>query len=174
MIGVVKTLRSYKKRALNLAPPHLHRYFEERLLAASWYPEEDFRDLTLLLGRLMAVNVEGNVWRVIGAMGAARDFQTTYAAVIRRGDPERTLRRFPDGWRMYRDSGRLVLEEAREGFARVAVYEYPVMCAQLADVNAAYLEGALKAAGARARAEVVTFDGSSAVWHLAWEMAPAG
>ena len=169
MVGLVKALRAQRKRALEMAPPHLCHYFDDRLLVGSWYPEEDFRDLTLLLGRLTAPSVQGNVWRMIGTLGAQRDFAGIYAAMIRKGQPEWTLRFFPDGWRQYRDSGRLVLEELREGFAVMTLHEYPVMCRALADVNAGYFEAALTVAGAvDARVDVVTHDSSSARWELSW------
>jgi hypothetical protein len=47
----------------------------------------------------------------MGVSGAERDYKGIYAAFIPKGQPERTLRLFPDGWRQYRDSGRMVLEE---------------------------------------------------------------
>lgn len=175
LIGVVKALRAHRPRAQNLAAQHLRHYFDEdqRLLAGTWYPEVDFRDLTLLLGRLAAPSVKGNVWRAIGAAGAERDFAGTYRAVIRLGDVEGTLRRLPDGWRLYRDSAKMAIEQMEPGFAHVALYDYAVMCPELAELNAAYLEGAIKAAGARgSRVEVLRSDGSSAHWQLLWQSGP--
>lgn len=169
MIGLVKALRAHRPRSFNLAPQHLKHYFEARLLAGNWYPEADFRDLTLLLGRLVGPTVKGNVWRLIGDLGAQRDFATTYAAFIRHGDPMGTLRRMPEGWRLYRDAAKMVVEEVEPGFARIALYDYSVMCPELADVNAAYFEGALKAAGAQGtRVEVMRCDAISARWEAFW------
>jgi uncharacterized protein (TIGR02265 family) len=174
LIGVVKALRSHCPRSLNLAPQHLRHYFDDRVLAGAWYPEADFRDLTLLLGRMLAPSVKGNVWRLIGALGAERDFAGTYRAVIRLGDVEGTLRRFPEGWRLYRDAAKMVIEEVLPGFARVALYDYAVMCQELAELNGAYLEGAVRAAGAQdVRVEVVRCDAISARWELFWQAVPA-
>lgn len=169
LIGVVKALRAHRERATKLAPPHLLPYLEQRLLVSAWYPEADFRDLMLLLGRMLAPSVKGNVWRLLGSLGAQRDFTGIYAGLLRKGDPERTLRILPDGWRQYRDKGQLSLEELGKGAAQLTLREYPLMCSELAEVNAGYFEGTLQVAGAAtAQVDVITFDNNSAYWRLSW------
>jgi uncharacterized protein (TIGR02265 family) len=170
LLGVVKALRAQRGRAAELAPAHLRRYFEERVLAASWYPETDFRDLLLLLGRMAAPGVKGNVWRLIGQMGAERDFKGIYASLIRPGDVPGTLRLFPSAWRQFRDQSQLGCEELGPGAAQLTLRDYPVNCRELAEVNAAYFETALRLAGGTSvSVTVVSWDDSSACWQVRWE-----
>lgn len=170
LLGIVKALRSQKKRALELAPLQLRRYLDERILAATWYPETDYRDLTLLLGRVAAPAVKGSVWRMIGRVGAERDFTGIYAGMIRIGDPEGTLRLFPSAWRQFRDKSQLSFEELAPGSAQLSLRDYPVCCRELCEVNAGYFEGALRVAGAESPSvNVMAWDESSAHWHLQWK-----
>jgi hypothetical protein len=170
VIGVVKALRAQRSRAAERAPAHLRHYFEERVLAASWYPEKDFRDLVLLLGRLTATEVKGSVWRMIGHLGAERDFQGIYASLIRPGDVAGTLRLFPSAWRQFRDQSLLSCEELGVGSAQLSLREYAVNCRELTEVNAAYFETALRLAGAKsASVTVMAWDDSSVHWQVRWE-----
>ncbi|HEX6242447.1 MAG TPA: DUF2378 family protein [Polyangiales bacterium] len=168
LLGVVKALRAQGSRARELTPARLQGYFEARILAPTWYPEADFRDLLLVLGRL-SPNVKGNVWRRIGNMGAERDFKGIYAAMIRPGDPEGTVKLFPVGWRQYRDTSELMYEGLGAGAAQLSLREYPINCRELTEVNAGYFETALRLAGAAEPQVTVTmWDEGSAHWHLRW------
>ena len=170
LLGVVKALRAQGGRSAEHAPAHLRRYFEERVLAASWYPETDFRDLLLLLGRLAAPGVKGSIWRMIGQLGAERDFKGIYASLIRQGDVPGTLRLFPSAWRQFRDQSQLSCEELGLGTGELALREYPVNCRELAEVNAAYFETALRLAGANSvGVTVASWDASSARWQVRWD-----
>ena len=169
LVGVVKALRAQGNRARELTPTRLKGYFDARILAASWYPETDFRDLLLLLGRIVAPSIKGNVWRWIGYMGAERDFKGIYAAMIRPGDPEGTIKLLPLGWRQYRDTSELHYEGLGSGSAQVSLREYPVNCRELTEVNAGYFETALRLAGAfDPKVTIMAWDESSAHWHFGW------
>jgi len=81
-----------------------------------------------------------------------------------------TLRLFPTAWRQFRDQSQLACEEVGPGAAQVTLREYPVNCRELCEVNAAYLETALRLAGARtASVTLVSWDNSSACWQARWE-----
>jgi hypothetical protein len=123
----------------------------------------------LVLGRVISPGIKGNVWRWIGDMGAERDFKGIYAAMIRPGDPEGTVKLFPLGWRQYRDTSELTCEGLATGAAQVSLREYPVNCRELTEVNAGYFETALRLAGAvEPKVNVMAWDESSAHWHLRW------
>lgn len=169
LLGLVKALRGMRDRATPALAPHLQHYLHERLTMAGWYPEEDARDLTLVLGTLLAPVVDGNVWRFIGQSGAERDFAGVYAALVRRGDTVWTLRQSPGGWRLFRDSGQLVVDTLRPGFAEMSLLDYPTLCAELAEVNAGYFEGLLRVSGAmRYRVEVNEIGPTLARYALSW------
>lgn len=173
LLGVVKALRAQRERAHELAPAHVRQYFDQRVLAASWYPEADFRDLILLLGRVAAPGVKGSVWRMIGKAGAERDFHGVYAGMVRKDDPDGTLRLFPSAWRQFRDKSLLSCEQLGPGSAQLSLRDYPVSCREMAEVNAGYFEAALLIAGARlALVKVMAWDESSAHWHVQWTSGP--
>ena len=170
MIGVVKALRSLGEVARRSADAHLQVYFEEHLQVSSWYSEKDNRDLTLLLGELLRSSVRGDVWHALGATGAERDFTGAYAAAVRVGDPEWTIRRMPEGWRQFHDSGDLSVVDSARGTARMRLTAFPVMCPQIAQVNAGYFEGVLRVVGvSQPRVEVLSSDARSAAWKLTWK-----
>lgn len=170
VLSVVKALRSVREAAEARAPAHLTQYLNERILLASWYPETDFRDLVLLLGSIVGSSVEGNVWRWIGETGAERDFNGIYASMVRKGDTRWTVQQMPVGWRLYRDSSVLSVHDLSDGHAELAVRGYPVMCPELAEVNAGYFAGALRASGATSYAvRVLKVDERSARYALNWE-----
>jgi uncharacterized protein (TIGR02265 family) len=169
LLGVVKALRAQGSRARELTPVRLQSYFDARILAPTWYPEADFRDLLLVLGRVIAPSIKGNVWRYIGNMGAERDFKGIYAAMIRPGDPEGTLKLFPVGWRQYRDKSELSYEGLGPGAGQLSLRDYAVSCRELTEVNAGYFEAALRLAGALdPKVSVMAWDASSAHWHFRW------
>ena len=53
VISVVGFLRGRKERSRELLPARLHGYLDRKLLASSWFPEADFRDLLKGLSRLV-------------------------------------------------------------------------------------------------------------------------
>lgn len=173
LLGVVKALRKLRAVSAFDVPAHLERYFAERLVVGAWYPEIDLRDLVLLLGGLLAGHVEGNVWRYIGRSGAEQDFDGIYSALVRPGDTEWTVRRMSHGWRQYRDHGELTVQMLGDGRAALELSDYEVMCPELAEVNAGYFEGTLRASGARdPSVEIVASDSRSAGFIASWQPSP--
>lgn len=65
--------------------------------------------------------------------------------------------------------GVLTVDDTQPGSARIVLVQYPVMCSELAAVNAGYFETALTIAGAQqAEVEVLTCDTKSARWQARW------
>lgn len=166
---LVQAMAGLSAQGALVVPDHLQRYLDDTILASSWYPEHDFRDMMLLVGRAVQATVDGNVWRYLGKMGAARDSAGLYANWVRSGDPERTLRYLGQGWSAVRDSGRLTVTIAGPKHAEVVVRLYPVMCPELAETNAGYIEELLRATGARdVEAQVREITAGGARWKVTW------
>lgn len=169
-MGVVKPLRGLREQAVAQVPDHLRDYLTERVLTGGWYPEKDYCELLLLLGRLVAPTVQGSVWRFLGATGADRDFGGIYSALVRQGDPAWTVRQMPAGWSLIRDNGRLTVAELEEGRAELTLRAYPFIGPEIAEVDAAYFEGALRAAGVEgARGTVRSLEPDGARFVLRWD-----
>lgn len=148
LADLVRALRGLHKQRLVDVPPELDRYLQEKVLVSNWYPESDFRDLMLLVGRALQPSVQGSVWRLLGKQGAERDAGGVYAAWIRKDDPARTLQFVCQGWGTVRDSGRLQVTMLAPNRAELAIRAYPVMCSELAETNAGYFASMLEACGA--------------------------
>lgn len=170
LADVIVAVRDLRDKAGLVVPEHLQRYLdEETVLYSNWYSESDFRDLILLLGRALQLKVEGNVWRMLGKQGAVRDVAGVYAAWVRGGDPERTLQKLGQGWSAVRDSGRVTVAGLGPGQAELTLKAYPVMCPELAELNAGYIEEMLKASGAKdAGVRVLEVLESGCRWKVSW------
>ena len=143
---------------------------QERLLVGAWYPEEDFRDLTLILGPVLEKQFPGNPWRLIGETGAESDISVIYASRVRVGDTRWTVEQTPAGWSLFHDSGTLTVTEITDNSATIVLTGYSAICRELAEVNAGYYNGLLKASGASStRVEVDEVRADRVKWSLSWE-----
>jgi len=128
-------------------PEHLEHYLKDDVLISNWYPEADFRDLMLIVGRALQPTMKGSVWRAFGKQGAARDVAGVYASWMRKGDPERTLQLLIQGWTAIRDTGRLTTQLIAPNHVEIVLRAYPVMCPELAETNAGYIAEMVRACG---------------------------
>lgn len=97
VLPAVKLLRGRKDRAAGLLPPQLHHYLEERIVVASWYPEEDVIGLIGVIAKLLPELG----FETMGAVTARTHLEGVYADLLRRNSPTRarTL------WKTQHDSG---------------------------------------------------------------------
>ncbi len=105
-------------RLRTLAPPHILELLDSRsFVAVGWYPLAWYRDL--VAAALEAAN-EGVLFaRELGRDGTAADFRGVYRLLKFVLSPQALLQRAPGVYDRYRRPGRLVVEEARTGYARV-------------------------------------------------------
>jgi uncharacterized protein (TIGR02265 family) len=102
--------------------------------------------------------------------GAESDIATIYASRVRVGDTRWTVEQAPVGWSLFHDSGQLTVAELDDNSATIVLTGYSAICRELAEVNAGYFDGMLKASGARStRVEVVEVSADGAQWSLSWE-----
>lgn len=169
LVSLVRSLQAIRKHVEPQMPPHLLPYLDDRPIATDWYPEEHWRDLVLLLGKSIANRVEGNVWRYIGREGAIEQIGGVYQNRVRKGDTLWTIKQLPIGWQLVRDNGQLSIISLAENEAIVAVWTYAVMCKEVAEINAGYLDQMLKLSGAtQTSVEVLEVNTVSARWRLRW------
>lgn len=104
LVNAVKALRLHRAAALKVLPPELHKYLTTRILVTKWFPGEDLIGLLRTLARIVP-DPGYDVWEWFGRQGVKDDFETIYAALVKPGDPARTLELYPLTWSLYHDGG---------------------------------------------------------------------
>jgi len=174
LVGLVKALRALRKDSEAKLPAMLRHYLDERVIVSDWYSEEDYRVLILTLGELIADKVPGNVWEFLGEEGAKAQLGATYAPVVTKGDPLRTLKRAPMTWALYHDTGRVKvdIDETRRT-ARVELHGYPIACPRICASTTGYLRQLLIQSGTRTATVGMTVcprpEEGPVIWVAAWE-----
>jgi hypothetical protein len=85
-------------------------FLDTDVLPGSWYPERYLRDLLLATDRLRGRGDLSHCREVLGPRSAAKDLQGVYRALLKTGDPARTLQALPILWSLYHDSGLVSLD----------------------------------------------------------------
>jgi hypothetical protein len=78
MVGLVKALRKYKERAREVLPARLAHYLEERIVLASWYPLEDYIEITRAVAKVLPDAGPG-VFEMMGRVSAREHMAGTYS-----------------------------------------------------------------------------------------------
>jgi hypothetical protein len=142
-IPTVKFLRSHRDHSRALLSPHLHKYLEQRILAASWYPEADF---VALLDVLVSM---------------------AYQPFIQRG-ARRVVESFDALWHLQHDTGRweMVLGD---GSADARLFEFAFGSSEYGQLMSGYFRRILVMSGASSSAcSLVHCDPTSGHWRLQW------
>ena len=82
LVGLVKLLRKNKERAREVLPPRLTHYLEERVVLASWYPLEDYIELTRAAAKVIP-NAGPDVFEMMGRVSARDHMEGTYSRLKR-------------------------------------------------------------------------------------------
>lgn len=111
LVQVVKALRAYPD-GRDAVPPGLRDYVEKRILAANWYPEEDYIALLGVLAPFVEHDRRITDWprgvsymEYIGRSAVATYAQGPYKALFRGDDVVRALRNFRSFWELRHDTG---------------------------------------------------------------------
>jgi hypothetical protein len=78
VVGLVKLLRKNKERAREVLPPKLAHYLQERIVLASWYPLEDYIELTRAAAKVIP-KAGANVFEMMGRVSAREHMEGTYS-----------------------------------------------------------------------------------------------
>ena len=106
VLSAVKLLRSQTEAARRLLPVALHHYLSERIVVASWYPEEHLYEL-IVAGAALLPNQSG-VFEMMGATTCREHVEGLYADHLKR-DPQMRARIL---WRAQHDSGDFALTQS--------------------------------------------------------------
>jgi hypothetical protein len=147
IIGLVKALRFRRADAETAVPAQLQHYLSERVLAGSWYPEEDYVGLCKVLARLMAGTPDA--WATFGTVAARGVLDSVYRAMIIPGSPARTLLGVPRYWAHYHTTGRLEVTLDGDAAARIEIFDYASSSPEICRSIGAFYTEVLKTAGGR-------------------------
>src|SRR5882672_1470052 len=137
VLGLVKFLRTHIDEARRILPAHLHKYLgETRILVSSWYPEEESRDLTRAVAKLLREHKisppreDTNVY--LGRHLARQDLTGHYSTFVRSRDVESAIRVVGASWKQYHDTGTMYCLLEGPGKARFELVDYglphPELC----------------------------------------------
>jgi len=163
LIGIVKSLRRRRAEAERRLPFELRHYLAERIVAAAWYPEEEYVGL---LHAYVDISWQGRGWERVGELAAEETLGSVYKNLVQEGDLEGTVRKLPIGWRNYHDSGTLVAT-LEPGLVRVEIRDHPIKHRGACLLNFAYFRVVIGRAArvAASRTLRCTADGApSCVW----------
>ena len=145
LVDMVKFLRSRREDALPLLPARLHRYLDERINIAQWYPEEDMIGLVRVLVQLMPETPEPPL-RLIGRLNARHHVTGAYAHLFSDADPAHLPLRARSLWKAMHDTGELRMIVA-EGEAEVEITGYGYPSPEMCEMIQPYLEELFASAG---------------------------
>jgi hypothetical protein len=172
LIGLVKTLRSQRTRALELLPAELHHYLDERILIGSWYPDRDVQRVLKAFIQLMG-GTDG--WERAGVLLARKDLTTVYANVLAGRSLEQVLTHISGLWGNYHDTG---TEHASflTGTCKIEIRDFAIRSSDYCRLIGAYNGELVERAGgrvAKTRKVSCTSRGDpSCIWEYDWS--PAG
>lgn len=112
MAGLVKAIQDNPGRARPLVPAHLHRYFDTRIVLASWYPLADYLALLRILIKLEP-HPPADFYEQVGRSSAREQMAGIYSRL--KGDTSRKAAMTLLG-AMY-DTGELKMVERSPGRA---------------------------------------------------------
>jgi predicted hydrocarbon binding protein len=147
LIDLVKYLRTRREEARALLPEALHRYLDEKISVAAWYPEDESIELIRALVELIGGPREDALAR-IGRLHARIHLEGTYSHLLADARLSTLPLRAVALWRSMHDTGDLrVVVDGDHADARLSGYGHatPEMCA----LTGAYLREAFELAGAR-------------------------
>jgi hypothetical protein len=150
---VVKSLRAHKAEARKTLSPHLHYYLEDRIIVGGWYPEEDHVDLLRALAKILPMS-ETEAYELMGRSSAREDLSKIYNNMFVPGDIAGTLKKTAVRWRLYHDTGRILIRNEGPGRGTRDLVGYEAPSPEMCIVMGAWTKEMLLMAGAR-DAEIV-------------------
>jgi hypothetical protein len=163
----VKLLRGRKDEARAVLPAALHHYLEERIVVASWYPEDDVIGLVKACAAILPI--PGDIYETMGAAGAKGHLQGIYAHLLGRDLAARahTL------WKTQHDSGELTVSAATADSATYTLSGWDHASREYCRLLGAYfvevhrLEGSVEPSAVHPKCRAS--GGDACVWTVRWK-----
>jgi len=115
LVDLVRIARQERDVYARLLCADALSFLETEVLPGSWYPEIHLRDLLIATDRIRGSGDLRHCREVLGPRSAGKDLQGVYQALLKAGDPARTLQALPILWSLYHDTGVVSVEIAETG-----------------------------------------------------------
>jgi hypothetical protein len=152
LIEVVKYLRSRKEAARAALPARLHHYLSSRILSTSWHPEADYLDLMRAVIQLRGSTGAPpgvSAWEASARASNPAYFEGPYKALVRKGEPARSLASLASLWRLRHDTGEFEVELLGDHEARLELHDYALVARESCELVQGTLWGLLDYSGAQ-------------------------
>jgi hypothetical protein len=171
IVDSVRFLRRHKDAARKILPPSLHHYLAERILSASWYPEEDLIPLVRAMARILG-EPEKAFFEKAGRLSAQVHAQGVYRHLVRSGERESLARRALVLWSSQHDSGAMEMSSEESGRVRVAVRDFALPSREFCAINGGYMGATFEISGCqdvRVQKLSCCVDGAAeCAWQVTW------
>jgi hypothetical protein len=147
LLDTVRFLRRNKDAARKQLPPALHHYLTERVLVASWYPEEDLVPLVLAIARI-AGEPDLAFCEKAGRLSAKAHAHGVYKHLVA-GERHSLARRALALWSSQHDTGVMEMSGEESGCVRVALRDFAAPSREFCAINAGYVAATFELSGCR-------------------------
>ncbi len=172
VVDSVRFLRRHKDAARKLLPPSLHHYLAERILVASWYPEEDLVPLVRAMARILG-EPEQAFFEKAGRLSARAHAQGVYRHLVRSGERESLARRALVLWSSQHDTGSMQMLSEEPGRVRVVLRDFALPSREFCAINGGYVGATFEISGClevRVQKLSCCVDGAAeCTWHVTWD-----
>lgn len=171
IVDSVRFLRRHKDEAHRHLPPALHHYLSERVLVASWYPEEDLVPLVRAMARIQGEPEQGFFVKV-GRLSAQAHSQGIYRHLVR-VERESLPRRAFVLWSSQHDSGSMEMQSQQPGSVRVVLRDFALPSREFCLINGGYIAATFEISGClrvRVEKQSCAVDGApECSWLATWD-----
>ena len=171
ILDSVRFLRRHKEEARKHLPPALQHYLAERVLAASWYPEEDLVPLVRAMARIQGVP-DATFFEMAGRLSAQGHAKGIYKHLAA-GDRDSLTRRALVLWSSQHDTGEMTMEAESTGKVRVALRGFGLPSREMCTLTGGYIAETFEVSGCkevRAEKQGCAIDGAPACsWLVSWK-----
>jgi hypothetical protein len=170
LLDTVRFLRRHKEAARAQLPPALHHYLNERVLVASWYPEEDLVPLVRAIARVLG-EPELAFCEKAGRLSAKAHAQGVYRHLVA-GERESLARRALVLWSSQHDTGAMEMQPLDDGGVRVLLRDFAAPSREFCAIQTGYIAATFEVSGCRdvrIRKLSCCVDGArECAWELRW------
>ena len=171
IVDSVRFLRRHKEEARRILAPALHHYLGERVLAATWYPEEDLIPLVRAVARVQKVP-DLEFFDRAGRLAAHAQAKGVYRHLAH-GDRESLPRRALVLWGSQHDTGNMQIQPEVPGRVRVTLRDFAAPSREFCAINAGYVAATFEISGCenvQVKKLTCCVDGApECAWHVTWK-----
>lgn len=148
LVDLVRIARQEREAYARILPADTLSFLDTQILPGSWYPEVHLRELLIATDRIRGLGDLSHCREVLGPSSAEKDLQGgVYQALLKAGDPARTLHSFPTLWSLYHDTGIVSVEVEPTGDTTLFLEGFGLPSAALCATSAGWMLEAVRLAG---------------------------